>query len=161
MTCDQLKIQFSGAQQKESLFAQAPGAASPAGSPAQARIVDIQAFKQEKQPSSANEMAAVVAYYLSELAPQPHHKSEVDTTDMEKYFKQAGFPLPGSLKDLLNRAMNAGYFDRVDRGKFKLNPVGYNLVAHNLPRASSSSPVVSRRVKARASQKRAGRKRGR
>ncbi len=55
----------------------------------QTRSVDIRTFKEEKQPSSAMEMAATVAYYLSELAPLPERKSEVQVEDMVKYFKQA------------------------------------------------------------------------
>src|SRR5438270_2029220 len=55
---------------------------------------DVRALKQEKQPSSGNEMAALVAFYLSEIAPAEERKTEVEVSDMEKYFKQAGFPLP-------------------------------------------------------------------
>jgi len=40
-------------------------------------------------------MAAVVAYYLSEVAPPDERRPEVATEDLEKYFKQAGHPLPG------------------------------------------------------------------
>jgi hypothetical protein len=96
--------------------------------------VDIRTFKEEKQPSSAMEMAATVAYYLSELAPLPERKSEVQVEDMVKYFKQANFPLPKSPQFLLVNAKNAGYFDSIGSGNYKLNTVGYNLVAHNLPR---------------------------
>ena len=35
-------------------------------------------------------MAAIVAFYLSELAPEAERKAEVQTEDMVKYFKQAG-----------------------------------------------------------------------
>jgi len=100
----------------------------------QTRSVDIRTFKEEKQPSSAMEMAATVAYYLSELAPPPERKSEVQVEDMLKYFKQASFPLPKSPQFLLVNAKNAGYFDSIGGGNYKLNTVGYNLVAHNLPR---------------------------
>lgn len=100
----------------------------------QTRSVDIRTFKEEKQPSSAMEMAATVAYYLSELAPLPERKSEVQVEDMVKYFKQANFPLPKSPQFLLVNAKNAGYFDSIGSGNYKLNTVGYNLVAHNLPR---------------------------
>jgi len=88
-------------------------------------------------------MAAVVAYYLQELAPEEERKSEVDVSDMEVYFKQAGFPLPRVPRVILQNAKAAGYFNSAARGKFKLNPVGYNLVAHNLPRGEG--PVAVRR----------------
>lgn len=109
------------------------------------RISDITTFRQEKQPASGNEMAAVTAYFLSELAPADEQKKEVRTEDMEKYFKQAGYPLPQQPAMLLQNAKNAGYFDSASRGGYKLNAVGYNLVAHNLPRGSTASPVPARR----------------
>lgn len=157
--CEQLKIQFSGIQQNESFFPQTSGSALPASSTAQARVIDIKSFKQDKQPSSANEMAAVVAFYLSELVPQGERRQDVQVEDMVKYFKQAGFPLPRVPKVLLANAKNAGYFDGGKGGVYKLNPVGYNLVAHNLPRASSGSVAVPRRRKSKALTKKSARKR--
>jgi len=107
------------------------------------RVTDIRALKEEKRPSTANEMAAVVAYYLQELAPPEERKREVDVQDVVEYFKQAGFPLPSATKQILHNAKAAGYFKAVGGGKFTLNPVGYNLVAHNLPRAEK--PLGARR----------------
>lgn len=111
--------------------------------------MDIRTLKEQKRPSSANEMAALVAYYLAELAPMAERTSEVTKEHMEKYFKQAGFPLPRSIRILLHNAKNAGYFDSAGEGKFRLNPVGYNLVAHNLPRsgAAPQAAPVKRRVR--------------
>lgn len=105
------------------------------------KVIDIRTLKDQKQPSTANEMAAVVAYYLQELAPAEERKSEVDVSDMEVYFKRAGFPLPRVPRVILQNAKAAGYFTSAARGKFKLNPVGYNLVAHNLPRGEEAAPV--------------------
>lgn len=115
------------------------------------RVVNVEALREEKRPSSANEMAAVVAYYLSELASETERKSEVGLDDMVKYFKQVKFPLPKQPRVLLANARNAGYFDPAGGGKYRLNAVGYNLVAHNLPRgqAGDSSRVGSRRPKKR------------
>jgi len=53
------------------------------------RPTDIRAFKEAKQPTSANEMGALVAFYLQELAGNSERKTDVDVRDMEKYFKQA------------------------------------------------------------------------
>ena len=112
--------------------------------------VDIRTLKETKKPKSAQEMAAIVAYYLGELAPAADRKSEIDAGDIKKYFKQADFPLPEAPSMTLIHARNAGYLDAAaDRGRYKLNPVGYNLVAHNLP-ASSRAP----RSKLRASRAR-------
>ncbi len=112
--------------------------------------VDIKSLKQQKQPSSANEMAALVAFYLSETAPEDDRKTAVEQEDMIKYFKQAGFPLPKVTKVLLTNAKNAGYFDAVGSGKYRLNAVGYNLVAYNLPRGQSEAASGGRKRQRKA-----------
>ena len=106
---------------------------------------DIRRLKEEKQPGSANEMAALVAYYLAEVAGGTEKKSEVEISDVERYFKQANFRLPKHPKMALVNAKNAGYFDATGGGKYKLNPVGYNLVAHSLPRTVETVKVKSAR----------------
>ena len=100
---------------------------------------DIRSFRAEKKPRSAREMACVVAFYLQELAPAGERKESVSTSDLEKYFKQANFQLPGKLAQILPDAKGSGYFDSAARGAYKLNAVGYNLVAHKLPASTESA----------------------
>jgi hypothetical protein len=109
--------------------------------PSLIRRPSIRDLKEEKQPESSNQMAALVAYYLSEITEDAERKEEVNTADLEKYFKQAGFKLPKSLSQTLSNATAAGYFDPTGNGLYKLNAVGYNLAAHGLPRGHSSSPT--------------------
>ena len=111
---------------------------------------DIRSLKEEKQPKTAIEMAAVMAYYLKELAPRK--KEIVTSQDVETYFKQAGFHLPKNKRMTLTNAKNAGYFESVGEGQFKLNAVGYNLVAYSLPKTGSSGKSKARRNKSRAVQ---------
>lgn len=107
-------------------------AASP--SSALSPVADIRSFKELKAPRSGNEMAALVAFYLSELAPESERQDFITTADIKKYFKQASFPLPKEPRYTLVNAKNAGYFDATsEAGSYRLNPVGYNLVAHGLP----------------------------
>jgi hypothetical protein len=115
------------------------------------RAVDIRSLTKEKGPRSANEMAALVAYYLSEAAPEGNRKQTINTDDIKTYFKQAPFKLPSRPEQTLLNAKNAGYFEAVGGGQYKLNPVGYNLVAHNLPAggAPSKQPRVKRQTKRR------------
>ncbi len=96
-------------------------------------VTDIRTLKTQKKPRSANEMSALVAYYLAELAPVEERKTSIDRADIEKYFKQGGFALPKAIRQTLINATKAGYLDSIGDGKFKLNPVGYNLVVHGLP----------------------------
>lgn len=98
--------------------------------------VDIRTLNEQKAPSNAQEMACIVALYLSEHVNENEKKDEIDTKDIEKYFKQAVYPLPKVPAQVLRNAKAAEYFDSTKRGKFKLNPVGYNLVVHILPRKS-------------------------
>jgi hypothetical protein len=95
-------------------------------------IHDIRTLKETKAPKSANEMAALVAYYVSELAPANDRKKEITKADIERYFKTAGFNLPADASFTLVNAKNAGYLDSAGTGQYKLNPVGYNLVAHRM-----------------------------
>ena len=108
-------------------------------------LKDICSFREEKQPKTAMEMAAVMAYFLQEHAPAEERKDNVDANDVEKYFKQAKYRLPGNAGATLRNAKNAGYFEAVGSGKFKLNAVGYNLVAHTLPKTSKEKKTSSRK----------------
>lgn len=114
-----------------------PAAPSRSGQVPTPQVVDIRTLKDQKNPASAKQMACVVAYYLQELAPTGERKDTVNTADLEKYFKQAGFKLPTKLAQILVDAKASGYFDSPARGEYKLNAVGYNLVAHNLPTRQS------------------------
>jgi hypothetical protein len=95
--------------------------------------MDIKTFKELKNPSSARQMACVIAYYLAEIATGDERKEVVTTDDIEKYFKQGRFALPTKLEQLLIDCRGAGYFESPARGEYKLTRVGHNLVAHQLP----------------------------
>lgn len=116
-------------------------------------MIDIRTFKEQKEPSSAREMACVIAFYLQSLAPNDERKQEINSEDLERYFKQADFPLPKRIVQLLVDAKAAGYFDATSSGTYKLNAVGYNLVAHTLPRSGSKIKKASPKRKKKASKK--------
>jgi len=98
----------------------------------------IKSFKEEKKPRSAIEMAAIVAYFLANLAPQKDHKDTITAKELETYFKIAEYPL-GNLQFTLPNAKNAGYLDAVGNGEYKLNAVGHNLVVHSMPRGAGET----------------------
>ena len=114
-------------------------------SPAKPRVVDIRSFREEKHPQTDVQMAAIVAYYLAELAPPERRKTGITSEDISMYFKQAGHPLPKEPRFTLVNAKAAGYFENVGKGEYKLNPVGHNLVAHSLPKNDSADGVSPRR----------------
>jgi hypothetical protein len=109
------------------------------------RPSDIRSLTKEKAPRSANEMAALVAYYVSELAPESYRKPTITAADIKSYFKQAPFRLPQSPQQTLINAKNSGYLESAGGGEYRLNPVGYNLVVHSLPLGSSSQKNVRAR----------------
>jgi hypothetical protein len=119
-----------------------------------ATITDIKSLKESKKPASAIEMACIVGFYLQELAPPSERKTEITVSEIDKYFRQAGYPLPKVQRQLLPDAKTSGYFDSPSRGVYKLNAVGYNLVAHRLPRGAGESPdMPSPRKRARGFRK--------
>jgi hypothetical protein len=105
-------------------------------------VKDVRSLAAEKQPRSANEMVALVAYYLSELAPENERSDTVNVNTIKRFFKMAAFPMPRVPKNALTNAAQAGYLENVSRGEYRLNPVGYNLIVHGLPRSSGSAPVA-------------------
>ena len=119
-----------------------------APSTAHGAFTDIRSFAEQKKPRSANEMAAVVAYYLQYEAPSNERKDAINKTDVERYFHLAKFRMPRDGRFTLANSKNAGYLDHKGKGHFSLNPVGYNLVAHKLGAGSGSgvgTPKVKRR----------------
>jgi hypothetical protein len=121
-------------------------------------IADIRTLTAEKQPRSANEMVALIAYYLSELAQEGEGSLTINVDTIRRYFKMAGFPMPRVPKNALTNAAAAGYLENVSRGEYRLNPVGYNLVVHGLPRSSSAAPAGAARRKARVRGRKAARR---
>ena len=121
-----------------------PAAPSPIGSPVlpstppsppplSGTLIDIRAFADEKNPKTVNEKVAVVAYYLAHLAPATERRDQITADDIRPYFIQAGFELPSSSGSMtLTNAKNAGYLNALERGQYRLNAVGHNLVAHKL-----------------------------
>lgn len=130
--CAHLGIDASLVSPSESAGVQPPITPPPAATTHHQR--DIRSLKDEIQPENAKEMACVVAYYMQQHAPTADRKDVVTADDMVKYFKQAHFPLPKRVAQLLVDARHSGYFDLAERGAYRLNAVGYNLVAHTLPR---------------------------
>ena len=100
-------------------------------------VTDIRSLKESKAPRSGNEMAAIVAYYLAELAPE--RKQSINADDIKKYFLAARYELPNNTSQLLVNAKNAGYLESAGSGQYRLNSVGYNLVMHKLPSPSAKT----------------------
>jgi hypothetical protein len=118
--------------------------------------IHIKDLKEQKKPRFAIEMAALVAYYLANVAPKSDRKDRITTKDIETYFKIAEFPLPEKTQFTLPNTKAAGYLDAVGNGEYKLNPVGYNLVVHSMPRGADDKAASRRKPakRTRAAKKR-------
>ena len=122
------------------------------------RPTDLRSLTDEKQPKTAIQMLAVVAYYLGHLAPANERRDYITAEDIKRYFPQAKFELPVRSDQTLVNAKNGGYFDVVATGQYRLNPVGQNLVTHKLPTEGKSLRRTRRARKGAAkTKKKAGR----
>lgn len=129
------------------------------------QFTDIRTLKEKKGPANAVEMAVLVAYYLSEIAPDSEKRETIGTDEVSKYFQQADYQASGQPRVILHRGKNAGYLDSAERGQYRLNPVGRNLAKQGLPRPESTAKSAARRRKpatakrkAAAAKKRSGAK---
>lgn len=135
--CEHLEIEFATSA-PEKQHQGGGGGETETSSSAQGKILDIKSLKNEKQPGSAIEMACIVGYFLQNIAPTEEKKAAIKGDDIDTYFRQAGYPLPKAKGQLLVDAKSSGYFDSAGVGAYKLNAVGYNLVAHSLPRGAKA-----------------------
>jgi hypothetical protein len=112
------------------------------------RVADIRSFALEKSPKTVSEKVALIAYYLAHLAPAHDRRDYLVSDDIRTYFIQAGFALPTAPASVtLANAKNAGYLNALDRGQFKLNAVGHNLISHKLPGDQTREKKRRRRKK--------------
>lgn len=145
-------LQIEAPHADAALDAPPPGEPPPAATPDKDEC-HITELVGEKQPRSAIEMAVLVAYYLSHKAPKSERKQTISTENLTTYFKIAEFKLPTSPQYTLPNTRNAGYLDSAGAGEYKLNPVGYNLVVHSMPKSSTSRRPSKKKTKARAGKK--------
>jgi hypothetical protein len=112
-------------------------------SPAAPRT-DIKTFLQAKRPASDVQFAAAVAYYFMFEATAEARKEEIAPSDLQDAARLSGRTRLSSPRSTLNNAVRLGYLDRgQDRGTFRINTVGENLVAMAMPAGEervSSSP---------------------
>ncbi|WP_243336980.1 hypothetical protein [Anaeromyxobacter soli] len=121
----------------------APDAGPVGAAPRQKTLKD---FVAEKQPKSDVQFAATVAYFHRFEATEDARKEEITADDLQDGARLAGrsrFKLPSAT---LNNSVGLGYLDRgSERGKYRLNAVGENLVAMALPgNGSSRAPATGR-----------------
>lgn len=97
------------------------------------RPADIKSFVDSKRPKSDVQFATVVAYYYRFEAPVESRKDSIDAETLQEAARLAGRRRPPQILATLNNAKRSGYLDSIERGQFRINSVGENLVAMTLP----------------------------
>jgi len=129
-----------------------PGMAEPPVPVPQVR--SIRDFVAEKNPKSDNQFAAVVAYYYRFEAPEERRKESITSDDLQEACRQAGRPRLPYPNKTLNNAHGNGLLDRAgDRGAFRINSVGENLVAMTLPGGGTGGTPRARASRTRGTKK--------
>lgn len=102
-------------------------------------IKDLKTFVNEKNPTSDMQFAATVAYYYKFEAPTSQRKDSIDSEVLQDAARLAGRKrLSRPVQTLVNASFN-GMLDKTEqKGSYKINTVGENLVAMTLPQSSTS-----------------------
>lgn len=112
---------------------------------------DIKSFVQMKDPKSAQQFVAVVAYYYAFEAPQAERKDTIGVEEVTDACRKAVFKRPKNISQTLINTLHAGYIDRSGSGRYKINSVGENLVSMALPGGNSLSAKRSSKAKPKRS----------
>ena len=108
--------------------------ASPATAPVTPPpATDMRTFVAQKNPKNDKQLAAVVAYYHRFMAAGDQRKESISSGDLIEACRVADRGRPASAAQTLVNAFHDGFMDRAERGAYKLNTVGENLVAMVLP----------------------------
>jgi hypothetical protein len=96
---------------------------------------DIKSFLQEKNPTSANQLVAAVAYYYKFEASAAERKDSITKEDLVDACRKAQRERPTYPSQVLVNASAFGLVDKVGTGTYEINAVGENLVAVSMPTA--------------------------
>jgi len=101
--------------------------------------IDIRSFILTKNPKSDNHLAAVVAYYHRFEAPASERRDFITKDDLIDACRKADRDRPARPAQVMVNTYHAGLLDKAERGQYRLNSVGENLVAMVLPEKTEPS----------------------
>ena len=114
---------------------------------------DIRSFVNSKNPTNDMQFAAAVAYYFAFEAPEARRKKSISPDDLQDACRHLGRERLQNPGQTLRNACYNGLLDKAaDRGTFKINTVGENLVAVTLPGDKPSLSKKKRRSKRKPAQ---------
>jgi hypothetical protein len=117
------------------------------------RITDIKSFVDSKNPKSDNQFATVVAYYYAFEAPPDERRDTITADLLRDAARLASRKRLGTPSVTLAHAKSRGYLDAADRGQYRINSVGENLVAMALPSSGGVAEATRKTAKRRRSGK--------
>lgn len=159
------KLGISGGHTTQATTMQTAGSGSAAsatqtttGTQKSFHSTDIKTFVANKAPQSDRHLAAVIAYYYAFEAPESERNEAIGSDELIDACRKAGVHRPTNPGQTLRNACFAGFIDKAaDRGKYKINSVGENLVAMVLPggtTAPTGTAVTKRKKKKQQAQNR-------
>lgn len=104
--------------------------------------VSLRDFVTQKQPKADVHFVAVVAYYYQFEARDSDRKASITAADLQEACRLANRSRFNNPSIPLQNAFKVGYLDKAERGSYRLNSVGENLVAMAL----SGGGVVEKRI---------------
>ena len=120
------------------------GASSSTAAPGLA--MDIKSFMESKKPKSDIQFAAATAYYYRFEAAADDRKESITADILRDATRLAGRARLAKPLMTLNNAKKQGYVDASERGAFRINSVGENLVAMTLPGTPNASLSRAKRL---------------
>jgi hypothetical protein len=117
---------------------------------------NIRTFIESKNPSSDNQFAAAVAYFYRFEAPEHERKDAINKDDLLDACRQVGRNRISRPDQTLVNAHGQGLLDREEKGLYRINTVGENLVAVALP--SDGRTTVTRATKKKSPSRKAVKK---
>jgi hypothetical protein len=110
---------------------------------------DIKSFVNSKNPKNDKQFATAVAYYFAFEAPEAERKEAIGSEDLQDACRLVDRERLRNPGQTLRNAAYDGLLDRGgERGTYKINTVGENLVAVTLP--TQETPPKSRPAKRRS-----------
>lgn len=108
------------------------------------RTTDIKSFVAAKNPRSDMQFAALVAYYYRFEAPPDESLESISPEVLQNAARLVNRHRLSRPRQTLLNAKAQGYLDLVERGQYRINSVGENLVAMTLPGPEPSVAPLGR-----------------
>jgi hypothetical protein len=112
--------------------------------------VDIKSFLDAKNPTNDMQFAATVAYYYAFEAPESQRRESIGSDELQdacRLLSRERLHNPGQT---LRNAVYNGLLDKSgERGQFKINTVGENLVAVTLPSGVTAPKAKASRTQSK------------